>query len=63
MKKQDIKEFLEITEAIFTIVVSIIAVWGTLHAWESGFLNKLHKIVEYNHARIVNIEKSAEKDL
>lgn len=47
------KDKLEITESIFTIVVSIMAIWGTLVAWENGFWHKLDRVVDHLHHEIV----------
>ena len=43
------KDKLEIVEAFFTIVVSIMAIWGTLVAWENGFWHKLNTLVDHLH--------------
>lgn len=47
------KDKLEIAEAIFTIVVSIMAIWGTLVAWENGFWHKLERITNHLHQELV----------
>ena len=47
--KWTIKDKLEITEAIFTIVVSLMAIWGTLVAWENGFWHKIERIADHLH--------------
>ena len=43
------KDKLEIVEAIFTIVVSVMAIWGTLVAWENGFWHKVKHIADHLH--------------
>ena len=43
------KDKLEITEDIFTIVVSVMAIWGTLIAWENGFWHKVKHIADHLH--------------
>lgn len=65
MKKQQqnkwtFKDKLEIAEAIFTIVVSIMAIWGTLVAWENGFWHKLERITNKLHQELV-LEKDIKK--
>ena len=51
--KWTIKDKLEIAEAIFTIVVSMMAIWGTLVAWENGFWHKLERITDKLHKELV----------
>ncbi len=58
--KWTFKDKLEITEAIFTIVVSIMAIWGTLVAWENGFWHKLERITDKIHQELV-LEKDIKK--
>ena len=52
--KWTFKDKLEIAEAIFTIVVSIMAIWGTLVAWENGFWHKLERITNKIHQELVH---------
>jgi len=47
------KDKLEITESIFTIIVSVMAIWGTLIAWENGFWHKLEQVTDHLHQEIV----------
>ncbi len=58
MKKQEVKEFLEITEALFTIIISIMALWGAISALNSDFMHKVKKIVDHKHKEIVSIENN-----
>jgi len=58
--KWTFKDKLEIAEAIFTIVVSIMAIWGTLVAWENGFWHKLERITDKLHQELV-LEKDIKK--
>ena len=51
--KWTFKDKLEIAEAIFTIVVSIMAIWGTLVAWENGFWHKLERITNKLHQELI----------
>lgn len=57
--KWTFKEQLEVWEAIFTIIVSVMAIWGTLLAWENGFWHKLKHVVEHLHQEYV-IKKNVE---
>ena len=57
---------MDILEAFFTIVVSIIALWGTFTAMENGFFSKMKHIVDHYHEQIVQEENkltSVEKNL
>ena len=47
------KDKLEIAEAIFTILVSIMAIWGSLVAWENGFWHKLERVTDRLHQELV----------
>ena len=58
--KWSFKDKLEIAEAIFTIVVSIMAIWGSLVAWENGFWHKLERITDKLHQELV-LEKDIKK--
>ena len=58
--KWTFKDKLEIAEAIFTIIVSIMAIWGTLVAWENGFWHKLERITNKLHQELV-LEKDIKK--
>ena len=51
--KWTFKDKLEITESIFTIIVSIMAIWGTLIAWENGFWHKLERITDHLHQEMI----------
>ena len=59
--KWTFKDKLEIAEAIFTIVVSIMAIWGTLVAWENGFWHKLERVTDHLHKELV-LNNDWEKD-
>ena len=60
-----IKDKLEIAEAIFTIVVSMMAIWGTIVAWENGFWHKLERVTDKLHQEFVlkNKEKTMDADI
>ena len=51
--KWSFKDKLEIAESIFTIIVSIMAIWGTVVAWQNGFWHKLERITNHLHREIV----------
>jgi len=58
MQKFTLKDKLEMAEAIFTIIVSIMALWGTVVAWENGFWHKLKHIADHMHSRIEEEERN-----
>ena len=49
-------------EAICTIIVSVMAIWGTVVAWENGFWHKIKRIVDHVHAQIEAEEQSSKGD-
>ena len=51
------KDKLEITESIFTIIVSVMALWGTVVAWQNGFWHKLERVTDHLHKEIVIKDK------
>jgi ABC-type nickel/cobalt efflux system permease component RcnA len=50
--KWSVKDKLEMAEAVFTIIVSIMAIWGTVVAWENGFWHKIKHIADHLHTEI-----------
>ena len=46
-QKYTLKEKLNIAESISTILMFIMAVWGTIVAYEEGFWHKLLHIVDH----------------
>ncbi len=56
--KYTVKEKLEIAESIVTIIMFVMAVWGTIISIEKGFWGKLNHIVNHYHRQIDNIEKN-----
>ncbi len=61
MKKEQIqiiKDILDMLAAIFTIIVSWIAISGVVHAYETGFFHKINKIVAHYHNEITRIEEN-----
>ena len=55
-KQLTFKDKMDILEAFFTIVVSIIALWGTFTAIENGFFSKMKHLVDHYHEQIVQEE-------
>ncbi len=51
-----LKDILDMLAALFTIIVSWIAIGGVIHAYETGFFHKLDKIVAHYHNEITRIE-------
>lgn len=60
--KKEVKEWLDVIEDIMTIIVSVMAIWGTVIAYEKGFWHALHGIVIHYHERILEDEKKIEQD-
>ena len=58
MDKLSFKDKMEIMEAICTIIVSVMAIWGTVVAWENGFWHKIKRIADHVHAQIETEEQS-----
>ena len=56
--KYTLKEKLDIAESISTVLMFIMAVWGTIVAYEEGFWHKLMHIIDHYHTEIVKIEHS-----
>ncbi|MBR2136964.1 MAG: hypothetical protein IJ852_03250 [Alphaproteobacteria bacterium] len=51
-QKYTFKEKLDITESIVTILMFLMAVWGTVVSFEEGFWHKLNHIVDHYHNQI-----------
>lgn len=50
--KYDMKTVLDIAESIATILMFIMAVWGTIISYEEGFWHKLNHIVDHYHQKL-----------
>ena len=48
-----VKDKLEIAEAICTIVVSIMALWGTISAFNHHIFTKAARLIDHYHREIV----------
>lgn len=55
--KWSLKEVLDMLAAFFTIVVSVIALKGTIDIYRSGFFHKVGHLVDHYHAEVLEIEK------
>lgn len=63
IKSLSFKEKTELIDAVFSILLSIIALWGTLSAWQNGFFHKIKYLAEHYHQKIVAEEQIIKKDL
>lgn len=57
--KQVIKDVLDMLAALFTIIVSLMAVSGTVLAIEHDFFKKLNHVVNYYHEEVRKIEEKS----
>ena len=55
--KYNLKEKLDIAESISTVLMFLMAVWGSIVAYESGFWHKLMHIINHYHSEIIKIEQ------
>lgn len=62
-EKWTLKDKFEVAEAIFTIIVSLMAIWGTVAAWENGFWYKLKHITDHVHEEFLQDEKNGMRDV
>ena len=56
--KDEMKENLEIAESVVTIIMFVMAVWGSIVSIESGFWHKLNHVVNHYHQEISKVEES-----
>lgn len=61
--KYTFKEKLEITESIVTIIMFVMAVWGTIISFEEGFWSKLNHIVTHYHQEISKTDNQIQAHL
>lgn len=54
------KDKLEIAEALCTIIVSVMALWGTVVAFQHQVFQKASHLIEHYHQKVIELEK---KDL
>ena len=57
MNRHDVHELMDILSAVCTVIVSILAIWGSVSVWSSGIWHKLTHIVEHYHTLIVEKEE------
>jgi len=53
------KDIIEMIESILSIIVSLIAIYGSIIAYQSGFIHKTISIVEHHYENVIN---TVEKD-
>ncbi len=56
------KEKLDIAESVVTILMFVMAVWGSVITFEEGFWSKLNHIVNHYHHEFDLKEASLKKD-
>ena len=61
--KYSMKEKLDIAESVVTILMFIMAVWGSIITFEEGFWSKLNHIVNHYHHEFDIQEAAFKKDL
>ena len=47
-KQLPFKDKIDIIEAFFTIIVSVMALWGMITAWENGFFHNIRALSSRN---------------
>jgi len=57
--KYTMQEKLDIAESIVTIIMFIMAVWGSIVSIEEGFWHKLNHVVTHYHQEASKIEHAA----
>ena len=60
MKKKarlTIKDKLEIAEALCTIIVTIMALWGTISAFQHNLFQKATHLIEHYHQKVIELEE------
>ena len=57
-QKYTLKEKLDIAESISTVLMFLMAVWGSIVAYEAGFWHKIMHIVNHYHSEIVRLENN-----
>ena len=55
--KYTFKEKLEIAESIITIITFLMAIWGTIIAYEHNFWSKLNHVVDHYHTQLQKQER------
>jgi len=57
MDRHDVHEIMDILSAVCTIIVSVAAIWGSVHMWSSGVWHKFTHVLDYYHHEITLREK------
>ncbi len=52
-----LKDKLEIAEAVCTIIVTMMALWGSIAAYQSHLFHKVGRLIDHYHAEIEKIEQ------
>ena len=55
--KWTLKDKLEIAEAVCTIIVTIMALWGTIVAAQHNLFQKATRLIDHYHQKIITLEK------
>ena len=55
--KWTLKDKLEIAEAVCTIVVTIMALWGTITAFQHNLFQKATHLIDHYHQKMIELEK------
>lgn len=61
--KYSMKEKLDIAESVVTILMFVMAVWGSIVTFEEGFWSKLNHIVNHYHHEFDVQEMVLKKDI
>ncbi len=61
--KYSMKEKLDIAESVVTILMFVMAVWGSIVTFEEGFWSKLNHIVNHYHHEFDVQEMALKKDI
>ena len=56
-KRWTLKDKLEIAEAVCTIIVTVMALWGTLAAFQHNLFQKATRLIDHYHQEIEALEK------
>ena len=54
------KDIIEMIESILSIIVSLIAIWGSISAYQSGFIHKFVNVIEHHYENVV---QTIDKDI
>ena len=57
------KERVDVVGDIVTIIVSLMAIWGSVAAWKSGFFHKADHLITYYHDKMIKEEQALSEKL